>query len=331
MISEIQERLKRLDEEMEQKTLKGLAGGSYKNFRVHVNAYVQFCILFGLAVFDSGVLQFRRFTTHLQRTHKSVESVKQYVSGAKKLFLLFKMPPPDISDYMYSLTLKGILREKGHIIKRASPVNPHLLASMFEFVDVNDITQMVTWVALLLGFYMFFRKSNLVPDTVGSFDYNKQLCRKNIYWWGDMYIVQVFWAKNVQFHEKELIIPLLCNPDKRICPVYWLTYMLDNIPGGPLDPALMVARKQGWGPLTYGQLTYWLRKWVKMAGLQEAMFSSHSLRRGGASWAAECGLPSHVIKMLGDWRSQSFLDYIDMTLQSKVSAMQIFTISMSAF
>ena len=324
----VRQRLQQLDEEMEQKTLHGLGGSSVKSFRTHVNAYVEFCILFGLHLFTVTVTHFRRYITHLQRTHKSVESIKNYVSGVKKLFYLVGIEPPDLSDYLYNLTLRGILRDKDHVVRRANPVTPELLAAMFQHVDVNSEVQLVAWVAILLGFYMFFRKSNLVPDSISSFNLSKHLSRGNIYKWGDIFIVRVFWAKNVQFHERELIIPLLPNIDKRICPVYWLQHMLDNLPGVSSDPALLTLRNDKVTPLTYGQLTYWLRKWVQSAGLDPKLFSSHSLRRGGATWAARCGLPSHVIRLLGDWRSQAFLKYIDMTLQSKFEAMITFNMCM---
>ena len=39
---------------------------------------------------------------------------------------------------------------------------------------------MVGWTALLLGFYLFLRKSYLVPDTMTTFNIDQQFCRGGI-------------------------------------------------------------------------------------------------------------------------------------------------------
>ena len=46
-------------------------------------------------------------------------------------------------------------------------------------------------------------------------------------------------------------------------------------------------------------------------GLQHASFTGHSFRRGGATSLAEAGVPDHLIKHLGRWRSAAFQLYID--------------------
>ena len=301
---------------------------SVKAFKTHINAYVKFCQKYKLLMFNSSVMQLRRYALELTDTHDSVDSIKNYVGGVRKLFALMNFPEPDIGDYVYGLTIKGITRDKGHVVRRAHPVTPDLLVSMYGKVNTQDIRHIVAWVAVLLGFYAFFRKSNLVPESAVRFDGDKQLSRKNFYKWEGMYFIRVFWAKNIQFRERELIIPLLPNPDKRICPVYWLDVMFELVPGNIGDPGLAIPGKSGNRALVYAQLTKLMRQWIDGTGLDPKLFTSHSLRRGGASWAAHCGIPSHVIKILGDWRSQAFLKYIELTLESKYDALMVFNMSM---
>ena len=40
-------------------------------------------------------------------------------------------------------------------------------------------------------------------------------------------------------------------------------------------------------------------------------FSSHSFRRGSAVWAIQCGLPTEMVKFMGDWKSSAYLNYVD--------------------
>ena len=44
--------------------------------------------------------------------------------------------------------------------------------------------------------------------------------------------------------------------------------------------------------------------------------SSHSFRRGGATWALSCGVPGGIVKLLGDWKSAEYLVYLDQIPQT---------------
>ena len=57
---------------------------------------------------------------------------------------------------------------------------------------------MVYRAAILLSFYGFFRISNLVASTLGSFDPTRQLCREDVCLLADSVKVHMKWAKNLQ-------------------------------------------------------------------------------------------------------------------------------------
>ena len=80
--------------------------------------------------------------------------------------------------------------------------------------------------------------------------------------------------------------------------------------------------------LSYAQLTYWMREWVERLGYDKLEFSSHSLHRGGCQWASQSAIPHHVIKILGDWKSQAYERYISMSLQERYDGMLLFNMSM---
>ena len=129
---------------------------------------------------------------------------------------------------------------------------------MAELVDIFDGVQLAAWVAIITGFHTLFHKSNLVPDTAVSYDMNKQLARCNLFGMKDCYIARVFWAKTIQFHDKCLDIPLLVNPDWRLCPVFWLDLHLANVSALPGDPAFSIWKEGGNVSLSYAQLTFWM-------------------------------------------------------------------------
>ena len=54
-------------------------------------------------------------------------------------------------------------------------------------------------------------------------------------------------------------------------------------------------------------------------GIDSSKYSGHSFRRGGASFALECGVPVDLIQSQGDWRSNAYQSYIDPSLQFRQS------------
>lgn len=75
-------------------------------------------------------------------------------------------------------------------------------------------------------------------------------------------------------------------------------------------PAFVDCRKRGTVPLTGSVFNDYLKRVANKAGLTENL-SSHSFRRGSATWALSCGIPGEVVKLLGDWRSTAYLAYVD--------------------
>ena len=60
---------------------------------------------------------------------------------------------------------------------------------------------------------------------------------------------------------------------------------------------------------------------MKSTGREPSRFTPHALRRGGASWAFSCGLPELAIKLMGDWASSAYKNYIDLTIDTRIAHM----------
>jgi hypothetical protein len=55
-------------------------------------------------------------------------------------------------------------------------------------------------------------------------------------------------------------------------------------------------------------------------------FGCHSLRRGGATFVAECGIPAFYIKLQGDWSSDCYTRYIALSLEAKLTAPSLMSV-----
>ena len=89
--------------------------------------------------------------------------------------------------------------------------------------------------------------------------------------------------------------------------------MVAFCPADASAPALLVT-------VTYRQYQEKIKSCILALGLDATGYTSHSFRRGGATYAFQCGLSGSFIKKLGDWRSDAYLEYIDCPLEDRVEA-----------
>ena len=76
------------------------------------------------------------------------------------------------------------------------------------------------WAAMLIGFFTFFRESNLVRKSLSTFDSSRNLSRQDIVIrpWG--MVIVVHWSKTIQFCQRHLLIPVMGLPTGHpLCPV----------------------------------------------------------------------------------------------------------------
>ena len=201
-------------------------------FKNSINTYVCFCMKYGLNPFPADILQMRRYVTHLSDMHCSVDSMHNYVSGVHTLHLLMGFEAPAVSEYLYELTVKGIRRVKNHVVKQAEAVTQEILADCAQWINAQNGRELVAWTALLAGFYVMVRKSNLVPKTVNMFNPAQQFTWANFIRMVYGYEARIYWSKTIQFHDRCLQVPILPNPDIRICLCSGWTYCLVyHLPG----------------------------------------------------------------------------------------------------
>ena len=70
--------------------------------------------------------------------------------------------------------------------------------------------------------------------------------------------------------------------------------------------------------ITYSKFQSKLREWISKLQMNPDLYSSHSFRRGGSTWAFESGVPSDLIQFQGDWQSDAYKKYLTFSLHDKV-------------
>ena len=93
-----------------------------------------------------------------------------------------------------------------------------------------------------------------------------------------------------------------------LCPVKALQALFQGVHVSPSAPAFSyISKAQRPDRLTISTLKCSIQSPASRIGLEPAKYSGHSLRRGGATFAFQCGIPAEFIKMQGDWRSDAYL------------------------
>lgn len=111
------------------------------------------------------------------------------------------------------------------------------------------------------------------------------------------------------------MIPVYKINDSRYCAVFWLKAIV--VCQGP----------QYRGPIfslpSLPSVSYpWFQSKLKATARScdiKSSLSSHSFRKGGASFLASCGIPLHQIKSRGMWKSMSVFRYLAEPTNVKVS------------
>ena len=101
----------------------------------------------------------------------------------------------------------------------------------------------------------------------------------------------------------EVVINLLAQEDKSICPVHKTRKYLSM--RGRKSGAIFI---NGSKPFTKYKFNQMLKKCCQAAGLPS--YSSHCFRIGGANLAAELGRSDAEIRMLGRWKSNAINLYL---------------------
>ena len=141
-----------------------------RNLLTQLSAYQKFCDRYLLDYFPCNNKQLCRFGQHLRKTFESPESVGNYQSGIHTILALLRLEVPDVKDRQMRMFITGLKRIMQHSVKQAAPITPQILVRISKVVNYKDKIEVIAWTATLLGFYMFLRKSNLVPEAMDKFD-----------------------------------------------------------------------------------------------------------------------------------------------------------------
>ena len=178
----------------------------------------------------------------------------------------------------------------------------------------------MAWTAVLVGYSLLLRVSNLGPAMRNKFDPDKNLVRQDLNFENDVWNISLRWSKTNQCKNRIVKAPLVPSTVRAICPQHWVTRMMRLIPAANYEPLFLVRQKGNRYALSAAQIIRLLKKWAKAADLQVPSMTGHGICRGSLNWAHEAKISSESLKILGDWASSAYQTYIDVNYESRLES-----------
>ena len=204
-------------------------------------------------------------------------------------------------NWQLQLVLRGISKTHGRPPAQKLPITPGILRRIHQQLDLSLPLHIVFWAACLVAFFSFCRKATLVPKSRA--DSQDALCRGDVRFVSRGVVLGIRKTKTIQCGERVLEIPLHEQGDAALCPVAALRAVW-GLGQYPSDLPLFTFRSADIvQTLDYKMFTNLLRSVLSASGIATDLYSGHSLRRGGATYAFERGVPPSYIKLQGDWKS----------------------------
>lgn len=302
-----------------------LAVNTVTSYTTGIRQYVVFCAIFRkhLQVFpifpvsDTALANFVVWESQFV----APSSVKQYIHGIAAWQEWNNVPFPKLKDRLPVFqALQGLKRYFGAPSVSVMEVTAPMLLAIHVQVDFTDPDDITLWAAFLLAYYCTLRKDNLSVGKASAFNPRASLCN------GDLMInsaslrgeVLIKHAKQNQFFERNHSIPLVGYGGK-LCVTSALSEMLFKVPCSreASKPLFQVRSGKSFGPMTHSFFVRGFKRLAKAAGYDPDKYSGHSFRRGSASAAFKQNVTKELIKWQGDWSSDAWERYVELSDNQK--------------
>jgi integrase len=266
-----------------------------------------------------------RYATYLSYS-AGYKTIKLYLNGVRLFYISRNMPNPLADNYQHKQHMESLRRIKGDISKPKLPITVTELLWLAAACDATSPADVAFTVAALIAFFAFLRKSNVTTGVQQSDDITHALLAGDVVIDNDTYTLWITLrcTKTIQFGERKLYIPIAGMRGSPIDPIaWWKLHLRSSALPRKADAHAFAYQVKGtsrWVNLTHSAFVKRLKLVLARNGVDSANYAAHSFRRGGATFAYAAGVGDALIKALGDWRSNAYLRYIELSTALRVHA-----------
>ena len=295
--------IKALQEETLLNLQSSKANNTVRAYKSDFNDFSLFCVKNSLKSLPSDPKIVSLYLTYLSTKEVKMSTLKRRlvsigVIHRLKGYYLDTKHPSIIENIM------GIKRRKGSVQKGKKPILINNLKQIINSIDEfnnQEIKKLRDRSIILIGFAGGFRRTELVSLDYDDLDIVTEGLKINLKR-----------SKTDQFGEGSIkALPYFEN--SKYCPVLsiknWIKYT--NINSGPLFRRFAKGSKLTTSRLTDQTVALLIKKYLKLAGIENKNYSGHSLRSGFATSAAESGVEERsIMAMTGHKSTEMVRRYI---------------------
>ena len=287
--------LKALQEETLLNLQSSKANNTVRAYKSDFNDFGLFCAQNGFKSLPSEPKIVSLYLTHLSTRDIKMSTLKRRLVSIGVIHKL-KGHYLDTKHPIIIENILGIKRRKGSIQKGKKPLLINNLKIIINVIDeyINqDLKKFRDRSIILMGFSGGFRRNEIVSLDYDDLDFVSEGLKINLKR-----------SKTDQFGEGSIKgLPYFDNA--QYCPVLSLKNWIEisNISSGPLFRRFSKGSKLSENRLTDQTVALLIKKYLKLAGIDNKNYSGHSLRSGFATTAAESGAEERSIMAMTGHKS----------------------------
>ena len=295
--------LKTLQEETLLNLQSSKANNTVRAYKSDFNDFGLFCAQNGFKSLPSEPKIVSLYLTHLSTRDIKMSTLKRRLVSIGVIHKL-KGQYLDTKHPIIIENIMGIKRRKGSIQKGKKPLlinNLKIIINVIDEYNNDDIKKFRDRSIILMGFSGGFRRNEIVSLDYDDLDFVTEGLKINLKR-----------SKTDQFGEGSIKgLPYFDNT--QYCPVLSLKNWIEisNIKSGPLFRRFSKGSKLSKNRLTDQTVALLIKKYLKLAGIDNKNYSGHSLRSGFATSAAESGAEERsIMAMTGHKSTEMVRRYI---------------------
>ena len=295
--------LKALQEETLLNLQSSKANNTVRAYKSDFNDFGLFCTQNGFKSLPSDPKIVSLYLTHLSTRNIKMSTLKRRLVSIGVIHKL-KGHYLDTKHPIIIENIMGIKRRKGSIQKGKKPLlinNLKIIINVIDEYNNQDLKKFRDRSIILMGFSGGFRRNEIVSLDYDDLDFVSEGLK-----------ITLKRSKTDQFGEGSIKgLPYFDNP--QYCPVLSLKNWIEisNISSGALFRRFSKGSKLSENRLTDQTVALLIKKYLKLAGIDNKNYSGHSLRSGFATSAAESGAEERsIMAMTGHKSTEMVRRYI---------------------
>jgi hypothetical protein len=300
-----------------------LATSTQKQYGAKASYWLSFCALWGWSPNQPTETRAVQFAVWLSQSQK-YQSIRHTMTGVKHFWQEHGCAFDFSSWSVYNQVLKGLRRGNNSSPMRKHPISPDELTLMFKLFEDTAFAAALK-ACILIAFFGMLRKSNVTADNTNPSANTHCITRGDVEVLHSKYAlrVRVRSSKTNQYKERTVEVLLHGRKGHTLDPVgAWECHVASSLLP-PTANAFDFIEAGTHYPMKYDTLRLVIKVLFSAIGGDSSQVSSHSLRRGGATFAWHSGVRDILLQAHGDWKSMCYRYYIDASMDARLGATKL--------